>query len=168
MPPEAVGARAARDLAVQRIEVCAGGLERRLAAGSGEIARAPRTNPRAPHERTRKSSHAFRPFERPNQQALSGSSASVSLIQPGFFSSGMCREAFCEQHGLLDCAEKVAHAVASQRPRTRYTCASVFGVPSGLLAYAKNVVPDFVSDSIVLTAFRLLSDTVDQTLAGSS
>lgn len=74
---------------------------------------------------------------------------SVSMLEPGFFASGMCTETFCLEDPPSVCSAKILLALFDEYPAARYQCARVFGVPAVLISAIINVTPDRVVDLIL-------------------
>jgi len=73
---------------------------------------------------------------------------SVSVIEPGFFKTNMCRDSFCSDPPSV-CSKIVLRALFDTQPLTRYQCASVFGLPASFLPYLVQIVPDHIVDAIL-------------------
>ncbi len=73
---------------------------------------------------------------------------SVSVIEPGFFKSEMCDKPFCKDDVSV-CTSAVISSLFDERPLTRYTCASVFGVPLNIVSFIINILPDRLVDQIL-------------------
>ena len=76
---------------------------------------------------------------------------SVSLIQPGFTPSDICRsKIFCGDSGRLEEVSAVVYdALVSKYPRTRYAIGKVWILPSWLAVITDSFMPDRLGDSLV-------------------
>jgi len=72
---------------------------------------------------------------------------SVSLIEPGFFTSGQCKHDLCKV-SPADTVEAIVDALQSERPQARYATASVMVLPGWLVAYAR-VLPQWLHQAIL-------------------
>ena len=91
------------------------------------------------------SKHALEALSDDWRYELDHDNISVSLVDPGFFASGMCTKKFCED-GPKVCTECVLSALFDQHPVPRYTCASVFGLPASFIAGIIPFIPDRMLD----------------------
>eukprot|EP00465_Bigelowiella_longifila_P015141 CAMPEP_0185269294 /NCGR_PEP_ID=MMETSP1359-20130426/39379_1 /TAXON_ID=552665 /ORGANISM="Bigelowiella longifila, Strain CCMP242" /LENGTH=146 /DNA_ID=CAMNT_0027860395 /DNA_START=24 /DNA_END=464 /DNA_ORIENTATION=- len=73
---------------------------------------------------------------------------SVSIVEPGFVRSNMCKASFCRL-GPEVTTEAIEHALLNPNPLSRYPCAEVFGVPAWLVAWGGHHLPDAVKDLVV-------------------
>ena len=75
---------------------------------------------------------------------------SVSLIQPGFVASSMCRHAGCVRFPNATTTPAIEDALLAAFPRTRYPVSDAHGIPAALALWMGAVLPDRLKDLIVL------------------
>jgi short-subunit dehydrogenase len=105
--------------------------------------------------------HALEGLSDAWRRELAEDKISVSLIQPGFIASKMCKRKVCDDAYLPDFSKAVMHAVESPYPQTRYPVAGVVVMPAWLAVWFDAIIPDRIADAIVNTVARKAGVSAD-------